>query len=96
MILSGKDQPSRGGLAALIQNPGMALLLTAIIAAATALAFFVEPLVGWLITAMLAAVIALRLIRYLRWRRKTRSSSPSSPASAGLEPPSTGEDPPAS
>ncbi len=95
MILRGKDQPSRGGLAALIQNPGMALLLTAIIAAATALAFFVEPLVGWLITAMLAAVIALRLIRYLRWRRKTRSSS-SSPADSGADSSAPEGDPPAS
>lgn len=93
MILRGKDQPSRGGLAALIQNPGMALLLAAVIAAATALAFFVEPLVGWLITAMLAAVIALRLIRYLRWRRKRRSSSSSSPSAAGLEPPTAGDEP---
>jgi hypothetical protein len=59
----------REGLRQFVRNPVMGLVLLVCIAGATAVGFWIEPVVGWLCVGVFAAALVVRLVRRLAKRR---------------------------
>jgi len=59
----------REGLRQFLRRPGMGLILLACIAGGIFVAFWIEPVVGWLCVGVFAAGLLVRLVRRLIARR---------------------------
>jgi predicted Kef-type K+ transport protein len=60
----------REGLRQFIRHPVMGLILLACIAGGIFVGFWIEPIVGWLCVGVLAAGLAVRLVRWMAARRE--------------------------